>query len=404
MKIGVTGSDIILNKSGGTVHVINVINELNNYYDVIFFPDPETIIRTPISTLRERIEEITTHGIKFVDKIYEIIEEKYNYKKIMDIYSNESVDFLFTFDYGYLLGFNNNFTVNLSKRMNKTFGITIMSYGDQSRELLKYLYTTKKLSKNIKIFAYRLITLFNDLIIFHNLCKNKRLSFIMIMNNNYKENIKLNYNNVKILYPSNGINNDNVDIKKFSGKAKENKIIFFARLHYMKGIFDIPPILSLILRDVDTKLVITGNFDKTFNEEKIFWRMVDNYSLRNRIVYKGFLSSEELFDEVASSKLLLYPSHGDSFSLSVAQALLLQTPVIAYDIAGLNIYKKFKSIKYVKEFDYEAMAKEAVHIIKADSTEDLFEDNLFNMFISEHTWYNVAMQYKYVFDKFEKIV
>jgi glycosyltransferase involved in cell wall biosynthesis len=145
-------------------------------------------------------------------------------------------------------------------------------------------------------------------------------------------------------------------------------------------------------------LVITGNFDRTFKEEKIFWKMVNKYNLKDKIIYKEYLNTSELYSEIASSKLLIYPSHGDSFSLSIAQSLSLHTPVVAYDIAGLNIYKKFRVVKLVKEFDYKAMSEEAINILKAEDVTNLFDDALIDQFIAEHSWNNVAMQYKNIID------
>jgi glycosyltransferase involved in cell wall biosynthesis len=167
----------------------------------------------------------------------------------------------------------------------------------------------------------------------------------------------------------------------------------------MKGIFDIPIVLYYILKNIDTKLVITGNFDRTFKEEKIFWKLVDKYNLRDKIIYKGYLGNEELYNEISSSKLLLYPSHGDSFSISIAQALALHTPVVAYDIAGLDIYKQFNAVKFVREFDYKGMAREAFKILKMENTEILF-DNSIDKFITEHSWHNVAIQYKNIISHF----
>jgi len=401
MKLGITGSDIVTNRSGGTEHVINVINELKKYYDVVYFPDPSILNRGSREQISIRIKELESNGIKIVSSFYDIMKGSYTYNDIIDKYSRENVDLLFSFDYGYLIGLQKDFTAILSKKMNKKFGVCIMAYGDQDRHILHYIYSTIKLSLNAKILLFRIVDYINDFIIFKKLINNKNLLFIVIINNSYKKNINLKFENIKVLSPSSGINNYNSNILRYRTNKKENKIIFFARLHYMKGIFDIPIILHHILKNMDTKLVITGNFDRTFKEEEIFWKLVDKYNLRDKIIYKGYLGNEELYNEISSSKLLLYPSHGDSFSISIAQALTLHTPVVAYDIAGLDIYKQFSSVKFVREFDYEGMASEAIKILKMENTEILF-DNSIDKFIAEHSWHNVAIQYKNIISNFFK--
>ncbi len=110
--------------------------------------------------------------------------------------------------------------------------------------------------------------------------------------------------------------------------------------------------------------------------------MVNKLKLNDYIVYKGYLSDDELYNEISTSKLMIYPSHNDTFSIVVMQSLSLNTPVVAYNIAGLKIYNDFKSIKLVREFDYKAMANESLKILKMENVYNLFDDNI-NGFIKK---------------------
>jgi len=85
--------------------------------------------------------------------------------------------------------------------------------------------------------------------------------------------------------------------------------------------------------------------------------------------------------------------------LAISQALALHTPVIAYNIAGVKIYENLKAVRLVNEFDYKAMANEAVRILKMKDINRLFDNNL-NDFINEHNWNNVAMEYKSIIEKY----
>ena len=67
----------------------------------------------------------------------------------------------------------------------------------------------------------------------------------------------------------------------------------------------------------------------------------------------------------------------------------------------MKIYSDFKSVKLVKEFDCRAMADESLKILKMDNVYDLFDDNI-NEFIKKHNWYNVAMEYKNIIEKYSK--
>ena len=41
MNIGITDPDLLINSCGAQNHSINVMKILNNYHNIIYFPDPE---------------------------------------------------------------------------------------------------------------------------------------------------------------------------------------------------------------------------------------------------------------------------------------------------------------------------------------------------------------------------
>jgi Glycosyltransferase len=54
------------------------------------------------------------------------------------------------------------------------------------------------------------------------------------------------------------------------------------------------------------------------------------------VEYLGFVSQDKLIDVVSKAKVLVYPSHFDSFPLVILESLALGTPVIAYKIPGVR--------------------------------------------------------------------
>ncbi len=84
--------------------------------------------------------------------------------------------------------------------------------------------------------------------ILHSLKRYKNLKFLCIVNKYYYESIKIKFKDINVLNISNGINNSNINILKYNKNKKEDKIIFFARLIYNKGIFEIPKIMKYIIK------------------------------------------------------------------------------------------------------------------------------------------------------------
>ncbi|MEM1659507.1 MAG: glycosyltransferase [Candidatus Jordarchaeales archaeon] len=101
-----------------------------------------------------------------------------------------------------------------------------------------------------------------------------------------------------------------------------------------------------------------------------------------------------MFDIVSRSKVLIYPSHSDTFSLVVLEALFLGCSVVAYDIPAIrSVYRGLKPVKVVKEYDYVNMAEEAIRMLKRDIAEHEEEhlDEDFMDFLRMHSsWRNVA--------------
>ena len=399
MNIGITGPDIILSYGGAQTHTINVIKILNNYFNIIYLPNPEIYDELKREVLIQKAHELENQGIKITKYFYDVNSNKYNYHEIIDIYSQEKLDILIDFDYMYNAIFSKNFTQLLSDRTGLKYINVLQGMGDFNFENIgKYIYDTIKLSRNFHILLFRIYQYINRQVLKKNIKKLKNLIEVVIINKNYQENFTIQFRNVKVLKIGNGIWNSDIKLHKYTENVKENYIIYFARLNYTKGIFEIPVILKSILRYYNTKLVIVGNFTREAEKDQ-FIEMIKKYRLEDNIILRGYLTNEQLYNEISKAKVMIYPSHSDSFSLAISQALALHTPVIAYNIAGVKIYKNLKAIKLVNEFDYKGMANAAVEILKMNNVFSLFDDNL-NDFINEHNWNNVALEYKSIIEKY----
>ena len=116
-------------------------------------------------------------------------------------------------------------------------------------------------------------------------------------------------------------------------------------------------------------------------------------------IYLGKLTDDELYQELSTSSLMIYPSHSDSFSLSILQSIYLGTPVVAYDIAGISLYKNFSCVKLVKEFDIRKMVEVSRYMLSNKNIS--FNDGNIEDFINQHQdWCNVANAHKKIIDTY----
>jgi glycosyltransferase involved in cell wall biosynthesis len=163
-------------------------------------------------------------------------------------------------------------------------------------------------------------------------------------------------------------------IKTFSRSTneKENLVIFGGRPVADKGLLEALLAWRLIKKSSQKKLklVITGNISK-----EVMMRLkcfTHKLAIDNSVTFTGFLPRAKRLQLVARAKVMLYPSHVDAFSLTVAESISLGTPVIAYDIPAIKFYySNNDGVKIVKEFDLDAFVQEA--LILLDSRGITFE-------------------------------
>lgn len=409
MKLGVTGTDILSKKiSGGSRHQKEILLIFAKKYDIIYFPDP--VIYSGITpekkrVLKENAKFFEDHGVKITEAFYNILENNgLNRFKIMDKYVKQSdidaiynMDYLYAFYHGIKSGYT-NYTGYLSKSLNVNYGVCIQGLGDINNHLIYSFYSFSYLSAKMgRYFFYPYLEFAYDYFYIKaqlgQLTYDRKLKFISLLNKSQEKNVRIRAHvPVEVLYPSSGFRGY---IKKSS--RKENKIIYYSRLNFMKGLLEIPYTFKKIREKIDVNLEVIGKFNTAY-EENEFFRTVEKLGLKNYVKYIGYLPDEELRTELETSLLLLYPSHSDSFSLVILESLSSGVPVVAYNIPGLSYFRNFSNVRMVREFDINSMAYSAIDILKNLNFSELTDAE--KDFIKIHVWDNVAMEHSRLIDKY----
>jgi glycosyltransferase involved in cell wall biosynthesis len=405
VNIAIFANGILYDKIGGAQkHMREVLGRLSAYHDITYFPEPQ-VYRNPEACNKEDINTLINGGVHISEFF---LKNHAKHPAIGDIIKNYSHELancklIYDLDFQYYL---ENFTYGgeisliLSEKNGIKMGACLQGFGDINMHFIYETYSGIKLSGMIPllspfIMAVSYFDYVNRNITLRRLIRNTHLSFISIINSDYRENMNLTFKNVEIINPPNAIDDK---IKAHTISTKEDKIIYFARLIYRKGLFDILYILQEILRHHDTKLVIIGKFQRRL-EWDLFMNMARKMHILDKINYMGPLSDDDLYSELKTSKLMLYPSHSDSFSISILQALFLGIPVVSYRIAGLAIYDQFSSVKLVKEFDIKGMAEASLEFITGK--ENYKRDNTLNDFIKAHdNWDIVTGEHARIINKY----
>lgn len=210
--------------------------------------------------------------------------------------------------------------------------------------------------------------------------------------------IEMGWDDVIALDPGTGFYPEELTlIRSLRGRVidkYEYDAIFPARLDPTKGLADLVLAIKMIVRSRSSfRIVITGSGDPRV--VSMLQRSIKRLGLERNVVLKGFMKREELFKMKRASKLMIYPSHIDSYSYSVAENLILGRPVVAYDIPALRVnYGGLEGIYLVREGDVEALAQKALEILE---TRDVsVEEPRVKTFI------DIAYEEKIILEKFLK--
>jgi len=179
-------------------------------------------------------------------------------------------------------------------------------------------------------------------------------------------------------------------------EKKENYGIFFARFLPLKGTLEIPYIVKeIVKKKKDFVLRIAGKF---FNDmDKMFFDEVKKLGIENNIKYEGLLNGKDLAEYIRHAKVFIYPTHEDSFAVVILESIYFRTPVVTYDILGpKSVFKGVPIVKFVNEYDYKGIVKEALKILSMNDEEyySFISNKKSDEFIEKFKdWKSIASQY-----------
>ena len=405
MRIAIFANGILFNRVGGAQkHMREVIERLATHYEIHYFPEPQAYLdRSKCNS--EYMEHLAKLKVVISEYFINFKEDKININGIIEKYTEDisNCELIYDLDFQYYLEnikYGGELSLLLSNKTGKKLGVCLQDLGDVNMHFLSEMHSGYRFARIAPklsglVAGIALYDYINRKLTLMKLTRTKNLIFITMVNRSYTTNMKINFKNIHLLEPPNALD---TAIKKFRGKAKENKIIFFARLVYRKGIFDFILIVKEIVKNLKVEIVVAGQFQHSY-EERYFFELLSKYHLDKFVNYKGKLTDGELYSELSTANAMVYPSHSDSFSISILQAIYLNTPVVAYDIAGISVYKKFNCVKLVKEFDTKAMAKATIDILNGEKVD--FSDSALDSFIEQHnSWDIVADAHMEIIDKY----
>ncbi len=160
------------------------------------------------------------------------------------------------------------------------------------------------------------------------------------------------------------------------------------RVHKQKGIEDLVATLSHLNRRVPGfRAIMIGNLEKTLGPS------IAAAGLTERVAFSGYVSEQEKFRLLKSSRVFLMPSKYESWGIVVGEALAGNLPVVAYDLACYRpVFGDL--VRYVPCFDLAAFQQAAEEeVVKARAGLNTPDPVKLSRFIHENSWEKVAERF-----------
>jgi len=138
---------------------------------------------------------------------------------------------------------------------------------------------------------------------------------------------------------------------------KDIDCIFLGRFTKEKGGYDLIKIARLVgLRKPFVRFVVVGEADKKLMELA--------KKVGAPIEFAGFVKHYKIWDYLARSKVMVYPSRYDSFAISVAEAMISGLPVITWKISPFKEeFGDSKGVILIEPFNHQAFAEKIIELL-----------------------------------------
>ena len=133
--------------------------------------------------------------------------------------------------------------------------------------------------------------------------------------------------------------NVSIDMQTRPDSKVAYDICYVGRIENHKGIEDVIHVIRTLKVNagLNLKVVLAGKGKEKYVRK--IKKMINRYDLTNSITLKGYVSELEKYDLLKKSRIFLFLSYEEGWSISVMEAAYSNTPIIAYDLPAYYYLK-----------------------------------------------------------------
>lgn len=174
----------------------------------------------------------------------------------------------------------------------------------------------------------------------------------------------------------------NLDLKGFTLKKP---FILSTNRHYpQKGLSDLLRIFALVRKEVDSKLVITG--DST-SYTRVLKRLCSELGLSDTVFFTGRVQENELIQLYQNADAYAFTSPEEDFGLGPVEAMACGTPVVVWDHAGPSetVIDGFNGFK-AKAYNFKDFSERLQRLLSDEALNRRISANAARFVAERYTW------------------
>ena len=190
---------------------------------------------------------------------------------------------------------------------------------------------------------------------------------------------------------------EKMEIRKELGlEERDVVLVTTSRLVIKNGVGDVIGALSYLPKNV--KFVIFG---EGYLEQKLKLE-TRNSKLETRVLFKGFVSHDDMPKYLKACDIFIRPSLSEGFGNSFVEAMAAKLPVIATPVGGITDFLFENKTGYFCQPENPESIVDAVNQIINDPNKNQIIETAYKMAIQKYNWDLIAKQMKNIFDNITK--
>lgn len=200
---------------------------------------------------------------------------------------------------------------------------------------------------------------------------------------------KIGVDKDKIVLIPHGV--DIMDVKHETYSNNTIKLLYTGHMIPRKGVDHILRAMNCLVNEKGEKNVVLTLVGEGPEKQKLI-KMSKDLEISDHIIWKSFLSREELINEIRKSDIYMLLSRSEAYGIAVAEALALGTPCIVTDRTAL---KEFATERGCYTVSYPPVPEEVANMVLKVHSEDRGVGPLSEKI---RTWSQVSKDYEMLYE------